>query len=967
MPDSPSADNPTPQAKPRKVVRKAIGPRLRKVLWVLWALLALMTANSGYLAGIRALESFLDTELQTYFFQWMFLGHVVLGLLLILPFLVFALGHMRNTYNRMNRRAVRVGYALFVVSLLILISGLALLRIGPLEKMAPTTRSVTYWLHVITPIVAVWLYTIHRLVGPKLKWRIGLKYGAGVAIATVLLAALHGVDPRTAKASPDDGDAYFEPSLARTAKGTFIPAHTLMNDEYCKECHPDTHADWANSAHRFSSFNNPPYLASIRETRQVSLERDGDLKKARWCAGCHDPVPFFSGAFDDPNFDDVNHPTAHAGITCTVCHVIDEVRSVRGNADYVIDEPVHYPMADSDNPIAKWVSNQLIKANPSFHKRTFLKPMHKSAEFCSSCHKVHLPGAVTDYREFLRGQNHYDSWLLSGVSGHGARSFYYPDTAQTDCNGCHMPRRASDDLGRSFGETGTAMADILSIHSHAFPQGGNTGIPWLVGNEEAVELQRNSLDKIVRVDLFGVREGATITGKLTAPLREDGPGDVPVLTPGESYLLETVIRTLKVGHHFTQGTIDSNEIWLDITAKSGDQVIGISGQMDENGEVDKWSHFVNAFVIDRDGNRIDRRNAQDIFVKLYDHQIPPGAGQLVHYKLDVPQNVTEPIEVRVQLKYRKFDQDYMNITAAILRGDENKLRGDDGGEYVNKLPITVLAEDRVVFPVSDSQRDAVASENATRDIPKWQRWNDYGIGALLKGKAELRQAEEAFQQVEKLGRYDGPLNLGRVYFEEGRLDEATAAIVRAKTFDDPTAPPWTVSWLTGAVNRQQGNLDAAEEAFRTVVTYNSEETRRRKFDFSRDYVVNNLLGQTLFDQAKRIRGTAREPERKAKLNEAVNTFKRTLEIDPENVAAHYNLSLLYRALQDEAGAERHRKLHAIYKPDDNARDRAERLAREKYPYADHAAEKVVIYELSRNIDGDAGAEAVAQADVEPAK
>eukprot|EP01025_Chloroclados_australasicus_P008135 TRINITY_DN1280_c0_g1_i3.p2 TRINITY_DN1280_c0_g1~~TRINITY_DN1280_c0_g1_i3.p2 ORF type:complete len:160 (-),score=5.25 TRINITY_DN1280_c0_g1_i3:36-515(-) len=128
--------------KPRKkIVRKAIGPKLRPVLYVLWVLLALVTANSGYLAGIRVLESLLETELQTYFFQWMFLGHVVLGLLLILPILVFAIGHMRNTHNRINRRAVRVGYALFAVSLLILASGIALLRIGPLEKMAPATRS----------------------------------------------------------------------------------------------------------------------------------------------------------------------------------------------------------------------------------------------------------------------------------------------------------------------------------------------------------------------------------------------------------------------------------------------------------------------------------------------------------------------------------------------------------------------------------------------------------------------------------------------------------------------------------------------------------------------------------------------------------------------------------------------------------------------------------------------------------
>ena len=56
----------------------------------------------------------------------------------------------------------------------------------------------------------------------------------------------------------------------------------------------------------------------------------------------------------------------------------------------------------------------------------------------------------------------------------------------------------------------------------------------------------------------------------------------------------------------------------------------------------------------------------------------------------------------------------------------------------------------------------MAVTNAPRDIPPWQRWNDYGIGMLLKGKAELRQASEAFSAVEKLNRFDGPLNLARV-------------------------------------------------------------------------------------------------------------------------------------------------------------------------------------------------------------
>src|SRR5690606_9992925 len=59
-----------------------------------------------------------------------------------------------------------------------------------------------------------------------------------------------------------------------------------------------------------------------------------------------------------------------------------------------------------------------------------------------------------------------------------------------------------------------------------------------------------------------------------------------------------------------------------------------------------------------------------------------------------------------------------------------------------------------------------------------------------------------------------------------------------------------------------------------------------------------------------------------------------------------------QTLRDQAGehlalAEEHQGLHERYKPDDNAQGRAVRLAREKYPAANHAAEAVVKYPLQR--------------------
>jgi tetratricopeptide (TPR) repeat protein len=939
-----NSDRPPPQRPPQG---RAVGRRLRILLYLVFGLAGVAAVNSVYMASITALEWYSrrwgeGVSYQDHFYLSMFAVHLALGLVLIVPFLVFGVAHVLAARRRRNRRAVRIGYALLAVCLLLLASGVLLVRLeGLIELKNPNVRAIVYWLHVLSPLAAVWLYWLHRLAGPRIKWGVAKVFACGAAVVVLTMVIWQMQDPRrwTAK-GPQEGIEYFQPSRVKTADGKLIPARSLMMDEYCRKCHPDAYEGWFHSVHHFSSFNNAPYRASVRETRRAVRERPGDAKAVRLCAGCHDPVPFLSGAFDNQVFDDTGDATAHAGITCTVCHAITNINSTVGNGDYTIEEPLHYPFAYRDHPWLQYINHQLVKAKPAFHKRTFLKPFHMTAEFCSVCHKVHLPGELTDYKEFLRGQNHYDSYLLSGVSGHGARSFYYPELAETNCNGCHMPLQTSNDFGaKVFDDSGR-----LKIHNHLFPS-ANTAIAHLRGEERIVAAHQQFLQGVTRVDIFGVKADGSINGALSAPLRPA----VPTLRPGGKYLLETVIRTLKMGHFFTEGTTDSNEIWLDVTAVSGDREIGRSGAMDPRGEVDRWAHFVNVFMLDRDGRRINRRNAQDIFVPLYNHQIPPGAAQVVHYELELPEDLREPVTVEVKLQYRKFDYEYMKYVAESGLPGDPPLRGDAPAEpYVNRLPIATLAVDRVVFPVAGG---SAAIDNPPREIPDWERWNDYGIGLLLEGrntgaKGELRQAAEAFETVEQLGPYHGPLNLARVYFTEGRLDEAVAAANRAAAFDD--APAWTIGWLSGLVNKQQGYLDKAVTNFRSVLEDRTPEMVRRRFDFSLDYEVINELGQALFERAKQFRGERRRDQRDQLLRQAVGQFEKTLQIDAENVTAHYNLALLYNLLGEKERATHHQRLHARYKPDDNARDRAIALARQRYPAANHAAEALVIYSLHRH-------------------
>ena len=890
-----------------------VGPGMRRLLVTVLALFAVLVVNSAYLGAVSWRQWFTGASLEDAVYQSMFLTHLVLGLAIIAPALIYGVMHLRRAIRRPNRLAVRLGLILFACVIVLLATGIALTRGVPLVELRdPAARAVAYWAHVATPFLVCWLFVLHRLAGRAIRWKVG----AGIAaLAVGLGGGGMWLADRNASAVVADAEADFLPSLARTATGRHIPAEHLMRDADCASCHADVHADWQHSAHRFASFNNPAYLFSVRGTRQAVLERDGDVAAARFCAGCHDPAPLFSGRFDDPNFDDENDPTAHAGIGCVACHAIEAIGSVRGNADYVIGIPERYPFAMSDNALLRDINGFLIKAKPALHKRTFLKPLHKTPEFCGTCHKVHLPEALNQYR-WLRGQNHYDSFLLSGVSGHGVASFYYPDQAEPNCNGCHMPLVASDD----FAARRNDASGELTIHGHLFPA-ANTALPHLLGLPNAVhDAHRRMLEGSLRVDIFGVRAGTAIDGPLTAPLRPE----VPSLAGGETYVIDIVLRTLTLGHLFTEGTADSNEVWLEVTATSDGRIIGKSGgRSAADGAVDPWSHFVNAYVLDRDGNRIDRRNAEDIFTPLYNHQIPPGSASVAHYRLRLPDDVAAPVEVTAKLHYRKFDTTYMR-----------HFQGEDFAG--NTLPIVTIAADRMIFPIT-------AGDSAPApDIPRWQRWNDYGIGLLAKpDRGALRQAEEAFRQVAALGRAEGELNLGRVLLREGRLDEAAAALRGAAAGG---AYPWSVAWFGGEVDLQNGVVDGAIDAFTRLVETDFIEARTRGFDFSRDYRLQNKLAGALFERAKLATSAERESEW---LRAAEARYRTALELDPENFTAHYGLAQVYGRMGDEGRAHEHRRLHARYRPDDNAKDRAVAAARRRDAAANHAAEAVVIYDLQR--------------------
>src|SRR5882724_3307590 len=152
---------------PTRVYEPAVAPHLRALLLFIFFMVAVLGATGLYLLAIRGLESYFDQTYQTVFSLWMTLIHVGLGILFIIPFLYFGISHLLTARHRPNRVAVRLGISLFIVSLVVGATGLALVQLEGLPQLPTHTisRWVVYALHVIAPLLAVVLYVLHRRAG----------------------------------------------------------------------------------------------------------------------------------------------------------------------------------------------------------------------------------------------------------------------------------------------------------------------------------------------------------------------------------------------------------------------------------------------------------------------------------------------------------------------------------------------------------------------------------------------------------------------------------------------------------------------------------------------------------------------------------------------------------------------------------------------------------------------------------
>jgi len=748
--------------------------------------------------------------------------------------------------------------------------------------------------------------------------------------------------PVTMDSEGDGPGGPFFPSSAQTMQGGSIPANYFTESDSCQRCHADIYKQWQASAHHFSSFNNAWYRKSI-EYMQDTV----GVKPSKWCAGCHDPALLYSGMFNRPIREVEDTTAGQAGLGCMMCHSMAKVKSTMGQADFQLEYPALHRLAASSDPLVRRLHDFLTELNPEPHRRVFLKPFMRTqtAEFCSTCHKVHLDVPVNHYR-WVRGFNEYDNWQASGVSFQGARSFYYPAKGQA-CADCHMPLTPSTDAGNITG----------NIHSHRFPA-ANSALPYVNGDEQQLkDTEKFLTDHQVSVDIFAISaemaggkepnaaaaeggaaavggnsaapnlettfaqgeeaetsvpantssESATPIALLTAPLNRSSAA----VRPGGTYRVDVVVRTRKLGHFFPGGTVDAYDCWLELIAVDDQgKTVFWSGRAEEGGKgpVDPGAHFYRSLQIDAHGNPINKRNAWATRAAVYVRLIPPGAADTVHYRLQIPQRASGHIHVSARVNYRKFAwwntqfsfagaRDVKNADTPrspnfddalyVFTGDPTKVPG--GGKGIPSLPIVVMAENAVDLNV--------LAEGAAPPKPKlvlngedWTRWNDYGIGLFLQG--DLSGAAGAFEKITEIDpkNPDGWVNMGRARVQEGNLSTAREVLDRALALNPKLA---RAHFFYAKMLRLEGHYDEAAEHLRIVLA-----------QYPRDRVVHDDLGRIYFLQRRYA--------------DAVKEFNATLAIDPEDLEANYNLMLCNTGLGRPDLASEYQKRYLRFKADESA-------------------------------------------------
>ena len=684
----------------------------------------------------------------------------------------------------------------------------------------------------------------------------------------------------------------FLPSNALSATGEFIPSKAFPNASYCGKCHEDAHREWRQSAHA-NSFRAPFYVKSAD-----MLSHEKGIEYTRHCEGCHNPIALFSGALTknsklDRSFDE-------DGVTCMVCHSIQKLQGASGTGGYVMGIPA--VMVDEKGiPIPGEASFDEILAHPDRHSKAVMKDFYRAPEFCAACHKAAIPKMLNDYR-WQRAFSVYDEWQQSSWSKESPLPFYKKDSVSI-CETCHMP---ATDSTRDYG------AKNGKLKNHRF-LGANTAIPEFYGYQEQFDSVAEFLKTALAVDLFGIEtESGSNNSKLVAPIGSENFK----LAAGQTITVCVLIQNKGIGHSLVPEQRDFYESWVEfIATDASGKVIYHSGYLDPDGYLEKHAHSYTNRIVAANGNLLDLHQVWDTKVKTYDNTIGPGRSDLVRYRFHIPGDAKGPISVTAKVNYRRFRQGYTNFVL----------------QQPRQFPIVEMA--------SRSMSLNLGQNGSQPDMDQKSlllRWNNYGIALL--GQEQYWRAEQAFQKVIEidptytdgyiniaLAKYsqvtdtkgegpDGTGNMSVAISDFSKYDSAMKMLDRALKVS-PNNP--RAMFYQGLIYRLQQKLGAAAKNQEYVISV-----------FPRFRQARAELGYIYFLQGK--------------YSAAQLQFEALQQINPDDLTAHYYISLICERLGMRDLAAKEASAYAAQKKDPTVTGLAQdfwrkhpEVADELHPYHVH--------------------------------
>jgi hypothetical protein len=400
----------------------------------------------------------------------------------------------------------------------------------------------------------------------------------------------------------------------------------------------------------------------------------------------------------------------------------------------------------------------------------------------------------------------------------------------------------------------------IKLPDYGARQGMLASHRWLAGNT-AVPFYYKFDEQLDQTIAF-LKSGDYLNVDLFALKPEDGSLMAPLgsepftLKPDSTVEAYVITQSKAIGHSLLPEVRDLYQAWIQFSvADASGATIYESGFLKPDGVVDERAHIFNNRPVDTSGEFVDNHKVWTIHSMAYDNTIQAGRSALVRYRFHIPADAKGPLTITARINYRHLRQSYL----------DNVL-----GKGHPAYPVVELAaRTRTIALGANPVLPPLAGDN-----PDWMRWNNFGISLL--DQQQYADALQAFQQVVRLmpDYKDGYINLGIVNLEWEKYSAARAPLEKALALrpDDPRA-----LYYMALVERRERHSQAEIADLEKVV--------------------------------------ARYPDCRDARAEAVQQFQALQAIDPDDVAAHYNLAILYRRMGMKQKSAQEAELYTIKRVD----------------------------------------------------